>query len=182
MSEEVVFIKRVIEELDAFSSLRPPVFSSILLTRRSYDFLRQHVDHRKLKLIMKELKNMQSFYRSSLPFRLFSSVIYASFVLVIIYPFVPSIIFPLLSSLAAAFILLVLLGDLMFTPYLLRARALFARQIEELKQLSQLLISLYGRKIGVLALFSSDYYGIRVLRRRFTFNPFLTAKFLVVSL
>lgn len=182
MSEEAAFIRRIIEELDAFSSLRPPVFSSILLTQRSYNFLRQHVDHRKLKLIMKELKNIQNFYRSSPPLRLLLFIIYASFILAIIYPLVPSIIFPLLSSVAVAFILLIFLGNLMFTSYMSRARGLLARQTEELKQLSQLLISLYGRNVGVLALFSPDYHGIRVLRRHVSFNPFLTVKFLVVSL
>lgn len=179
---DVAFARHVIEELDAFASLKPPLFSSILLTRQAYLFLRQHVDVHELKPLLRELREMQKFYRHSPPFRLLLLLIFITFSLALTYPLLPfSLTLPLSSFLAVTLAFLLLFGDsLMLKPYMARASHLFASQAREARRISQLLINFYGKRIGALTLFYPS--GVRVLRRHLTFNPFLVVKFLVVPL
>ncbi|MBS7246927.1 MAG: hypothetical protein QXW47_01515 [Candidatus Jordarchaeales archaeon] len=179
---DVAFVRRVIEELDAFASLKPPLFSSILLTRQAYLFLQQHVDIHELKPLLRGLREMQNFYRRSTPFRLLLLLIFISFSLTLTYPFLPSYLtLPLSSFLAVALAFLFLFGNsLMLKPHITQASRLFASQARKARRISQLLIKLYGQKIGALTLFYPS--GARVLRRHLTFNPFLVVKFLVTPL
>lgn len=184
MSRDAVFVRRIIEELDAFASFRPPLFSSILLTRPSYLFLRQHVAYHELKPLLKGLMEMQNFYRRSPPLRLLLFLTFGATLLAFTYPFLPtSLTLPLSSLLAIMFVFLLSFGNsLILKPHVAQASRLFASQAKEARRVSQLLITLYGQKIGALTLFFSGYSGVRVLGRRLTFNPFLTVKFLVVAL
>ncbi len=182
MEKNPLFVKRVIEELDAFASLKPPLFSSFLLSHSTYCFLNQHISNSELKQLLKRLREMQDFYRHSFPFYLFIILILFSFVSAFIYPFFPSFpMFSILSFLALTETLILLMGgNVMLRPYMVRASHMFALQAIEARRLAQKLLHLYGEKTRSLLVFNPTYYsGTKIMGKRLVFTPFLTVKFLV---
>ncbi len=179
--DDINLVRRVIEELDAFASLKPPLLYSILQTRQAYLFLRQHVDSNELKALLKGLNEVQRFYRRSPPFRLLLLLTFAVFLLTFAYPLLPpSLSLPLSSLLATMTTFILIFGNfLMLKPYMALASRLFASQAREARRISKLLIELYGKKVGALTLFY-PYSGMRILRKSLVLNPFLAVKFLVV--
>ena len=178
--DDINLVRRLIEELDAFASLKPPLLSSILQTRQAYLFLRQHVDSNELKALLKGLNEMQRFYRRSPTFRLLLLLTFAVFLLTLTYPLLPpSLNLPLSSLLAIMMTFIIIFGNFLMLPHMALASRLFASQAREARRISKLLIEIYGEKVGALTLFH-PCFGMRILRKSLVLNPFLAVKFLVV--
>ncbi len=177
-------VRRVIEELDAFASFKPPLFSSVLFSNSTYLFLRKNVLNGSIFSLLKGLKEMQKFYRRTLHFRAFIFSLLACFITSFFAPILglneAFTIFPVTACFLA--ITFIFLGDyVIYRAHMPVATRLFALQAKEARAVAQLLISLHSGSLKTLKVFYPRYYDVTVVGRAITFNPFLMVKLLVAT-